>query len=195
MTITDAGFEGQHPRATTGQFTTKTNDAPSVPLIDGYRAYVTPYADEQIAGRTLAPTDLSEETMAMGDDQAGPVWTFAEEHRLADGRYLTSIQYVYPAYSGESEMNVVTETEQFVSAEPNAYAQTARLDREGATWHRYDSAPVVCSPERAATMARRAAEDAHLHQMYFASGTPWTGEPLAGTAEAFREASATLNGN
>ncbi|MBN9214671.1 MAG: hypothetical protein J0J04_07645 [Microbacterium sp.] len=194
MTITDPTFEAAHPRAAAGKFTTKTNDAPATPLIDGHEAQVAPYADEPIAGRTEMPTEPSEQTMAMGDDQAGLVWTFAEEHRLADGRYLSSIQYVYPAYASETEFTIVTETEQFVSAEPHAYEATAHLVREGSTWNRYDSAALVCSPERAATMAKRAAEDAHLHQSYFTSTVPWTGEPLADTAAAFRESSALLNG-
>lgn len=196
MTITDPTFEAEHPRAAGGQFATKLNDAPTTPLIDGYRAHVSPYADEPIAARVGMPSEISETSMVIGGaEQAGSVWTFAEEHRLADGRYLNSIQYIYPAYAGEDQMNVVTETEQFVSAEPGAYEQTAHLDREGSTWHRYDSAAVVCSAERAASMAKRAASDAHLHQSYFVADVPWTGEPLAATAESFRDASAQLNGD
>lgn len=193
MTFTDPSFEATHPRAGGGQFTAKANDAPGVPLIDGYRASVAPYDGEPIAQRTAMPDEPTLHSMVLSDEQAGSVWTFAEEHRLVDGRYLSTVQYVYPAYAGETEMSVVTETEQFVSAEPGVYAQTAHLVREGSSWHRYDSAPVVCSIERAETMARRAAQDVYLHQTYFTDTVPWTGEPLAATAGEFRDASEQLN--
>lgn len=188
-------FETLHPRGNAGKFAAKSNKAPATPLIDGYQAYVTGYADEPIADRTALDEGPAESSMAIGQDQAGSVWSFAEEHRLEDGRYLSTIQYIYPAYAGEDQMNVVTETEQFTSTEPGAYAATAHLVREGSTWNRYDSAPIVCSVERATAMAKRAAADAHLHQSYFTANVPWTGEPLAATAVAFREASAQLNGN
>jgi len=193
MTITDSTFEAVHPRAVSGQFATKSNSAPDVPLVDGCRATVAPYSDEPITHRSVMPDEPTLHSMVLSDDQAGSVWTFAEEHRLVDGRYLTTVQYVYPAHASETEMRIVTETEQFVSAEPGAFLMTAHLDREGSTWHRYDSAPVVCSAERAATMAKRAAADAHLHQSYFTDTVPWTGEPLRATAEGFREASEQLN--
>lgn len=193
MTITNPAFEAAHPREAGGKFVEKADDAPNRPLDSAGQVRVTPYLGDPIADRAMLPTVPSEHSMALSDDQAGCVWTFAEEHRLTDGRYLSTVQYVYPAYAGDGQMAVVTETEQFVADHPCAYEANAHLVREGATWDRYDSAPVVCSVERAMSMAKRSAEDAHLHQTYFTSTVPWTGEPLAATAAEFREACERLN--
>ena len=195
MTTTDATFEAQHPRGDHGQFTVKQHDGPAAGLLGAHEVHVSCYADEPVAARVRLPDVPSQHSMAIGEDQAGLVWTFAEEHRLADGRYLNSVQYVYHAYAGEDQFNIVTETEQFVADGPGLYEATAHIVREGSTWHRYDSAPVVCSRERAESMARRAVDDAHLHQSYFVTDVPWTGEPLARTVDEFREASARLHGD
>lgn len=202
MMVTNPAFEAKINRAGDGRFGSKTNDKPTGALTPDVSVtgsvQVTGYAGEQVRSSTRHPSKVEHgHSMVIADDQVSDVSTFAEEHVLEDGRYLSSVHYVFAASDDEGQtFRTVTETEQFISDVPDAYRQLARRDREGSTWERFDSAPARVSRERAASAAARAANDAYLYQVFFAaSDQPWTGAPAPHNAEAFWEASERLGGS